>query len=121
MSDETEQLSRTHGLALEALAAEADRLTEALLASDEADHDGADQDAVALLEAAVKLYSGLAQRRPEGTLSTDLKLTTTDAVTVASVLVISQGLSLFEFNVWFARMETLAKERARQTNTLVEE
>jgi hypothetical protein len=55
-----------------------------------------------LLAAAVRLYAVASERGHEGIGGAELRVTPTEAVTVAAALLRSQQLTPFEFAIWFS-------------------
>lgn len=76
------------------------------------DHDQAEE-AVRLLALAAKFYGGLSRTDGAEDMPMAIPSTTTDAATAAAVLILSQNLSLFEFNIWYSRVADAA-ERQQQ-------
>lgn len=71
--------------------------------------------AMSVLAAAVRLYGDLAQKDPRRMLAAELDANVTDAATVAAALLHHQELSVFEFNLWYARVTQFASgEPARE-------
>jgi hypothetical protein len=56
-----------------------------------------------LLAAAVRLYAAATEAEKTGLGGAELKVTPTEAVTVASALLRSQQLTPFEFAIWFSQ------------------
>jgi hypothetical protein len=69
--------------------------------------------AVRLLALATKLYGGLSRTDGAEDMPMGIPATTTDAATTAAVLILSQNLSLFEFNIWYSRVADAAERQQR--------
>lgn len=80
-------------------ASEAVEAARALLADDAATSQA---DLSALLTAAMKLYTASSPDPYSDDALAGLAVTPTEACTVATALLRSQGLSPFEFSIWFA-------------------
>ena len=70
-------------------------------------------EAVKLLALAVKFYGGLSRTDGAEDMPMGIPASTTDAATTAAVLILSQNLSLFEFNIWYTRVSD-ALDRQQQ-------
>lgn len=73
--------------------------------------------AVEVLATAAKLYGGLARGPGNDNLPLHVPAATTDAATAAAALIVSQNLSLFEFNVWYSRVAQAAQIKRDGVNS----
>jgi hypothetical protein len=85
------------------LVTEVDELSAALVGGGGTEAPVEDGDLARLLASAVRLYVALAERPYGEAALTELRVTPTEACTVATALLQSQSLTPFEFSIWFSR------------------
>lgn|SRR5690606_30716682 len=103
--------SETATTDLAALLDQLDGLIDEIVTNAEVYDPELGQQAAWLLAQAVKLYGALARTHGAEDMPMRIPSTTTDAATAASVLILSQDLSLFEFNIWHTRITDAANRQ----------